>query len=260
MNYNICPECKTENEAKYRYCKNCGAALFSEEETKNNTDYSNFENGGNPNKERDLEYIDGIPADEVACYIGKESRKIMPKILKMEATRSKTSWCWPVAILSGIFGPIGAAIWFLYRRMYKLGIFFLAAAVVCNILVINISGGKDIISESALEEFLYSYNSNDMDAVVDFFKNNINKDAVLGGYIDNTISVVCLIVTGLFGYFWYKNDIVKKIYKYRSVNVDSRYYQMGLMSLGGTSVGAVVLGVLAYTFIPSIIGLVVFSF
>ena len=105
----ICKECKQENEPEYNYCKNCGNKLDSdvkikEENTAQNINYSKY---SNPFGDIGVEEIS---AEELSLFIGKKSNDILPKFQKMELTNSKISWCWPVAILSLIFGPFAGIV------------------------------------------------------------------------------------------------------------------------------------------------------
>ncbi len=137
----ICPDCGTENEEEYSYCKNCGAKLeIAENKTEyqyNNTDSGTY----NPNfadaKSNGffVDTITGIPSDEVCAFVGKKSPDILKKFSKMEVTGSKVSWCWPVAILGLLLGPIGSAIWFFYRKMYKPALILVALGLAVNVAV-----------------------------------------------------------------------------------------------------------------------------
>ena len=132
MDKKICSECGTENENDYIYCKNCGALLTAApkpetvpestaQETVPKTEHSSFrpapapeaaapafkpvppvyntENGNTGYTQSGAPAPDGIPQEEIALFIGKKSVVIKPKFIKMEITNSKTSWCWPAALL-----------------------------------------------------------------------------------------------------------------------------------------------------------------
>ena len=94
MSKNICPLCSTENEAEYKFCKNCGNPFISQEgkaaqntEANNNQEKSTVtENMNNP-QFSDFRY-DGVSAEEMAAFIGKKANDILPKFTKMELTRS----------------------------------------------------------------------------------------------------------------------------------------------------------------------------
>ena len=111
MDKKICPDCGTENEKEYIYCKNCGTPLKSKpsaEEKPQATQFvsSDAVNGEQPKAERQApppygspympygytDYtVDGIPADEVMTFVGKKAADICPKFMRMELTKSKVS-------------------------------------------------------------------------------------------------------------------------------------------------------------------------
>lgn len=275
MDVKICSECGTENEKEYIYCKNCGAPLTSVKKEEaphsaptggfapehNNTaheytDYTSHtqqsENYYNP--PGGVNYtpygaytsygIDGIPAEDVTFFVGKKSAEIMPKFMKMEITRSKTSWCWPAAILGFIFGPMGAALWFLYRKMYKTAIILLAvgalltfttAAMTYDTNSADISGVFDAITSGDLEAF--------SDAINGIGKTQTALD-IAAGAIEDIASLATCIITGIFGFYAYKEHCVKTIRNFRQSIVDQRYYRMGLASLGGVSGGMLAVGII----------------
>ncbi len=242
----ICPECNTENEPQYKYCKNCGKQLVAEKG--NNT----FE-GENTYEPREAYYgaktvVDNIAAvsvEDIEAYVGKKSYKIIPKFSKMELTGSKISWCWPVAILSYLFGPLGAAIWFFYRKMYKTALIFAAIGVALTIGLSFLSGDAASIEEGVTAQ---------LEAGVLDFNKILSADtpqtvkAMLFGFVSNIVNLATTVFCGLFSYRIYKNDVIDKILKYKRRDVDPRYYRMGLAAIGGTSVGMAILGIIIMCF------------
>lgn len=251
----ICSECGTENEPQYIYCKNCGATLVvnnkKDDEEKatvqNNADYnSNNANYGSEHQENQNNYvsIDGIPIEDVQMFVGTKSVNIIPKFLKMEITGCKTSWIWPPAVLGFLFGPIGAAIWFFYRKMYKFAFVFVGIAalvsLITSLLTFNVT---DVYLSTIFNTFL-SGEFNEANAVMEGLPEIENSFAVsLASAIENISNITSCIIVGLFGCGWYKNHCIKKIKEFRMMNPNNNYYRLGLMSLGGTSGGMAALGV-----------------
>lgn len=282
MDKKTCSECGTENENEYIYCKNCGAPLTAPAKPDerpaapvNNVAASdNFTNAqnqtytapdpgyyqntrqsyGNYNPQGGAQYspggvytdygIDGIPAEDVTFFVGKKSAEIMPKFMKMEITRSKTSWCWPTAILGFIFGPMGAALWFLYRKMYKTALVLLAVGAVLTFTTAamtydtnsaDISSVFDAITSGDTEAFI--------DAINDVGKTRTALD-IAAGAIDDIANLATCVITGIFGFYAYKEHCVKTIKGFRENIVDQRYYRMGLASLGGVSGGMLAVGII----------------
>lgn len=279
MDKKICSECGTENERDYTYCKNCGAPLVKAEpeakpefignEAETRSDTGSFDAGAgaytppngvpnyagapySPYNTYTSYAIDGVPAEDVAFFVGKKSAEIMPKFMKMEITRSKVSWCWPAAILGFIFGPLGAAIWFFYRKMYKIALILLAigtvlafttAALTYNAGAQDISGIFDSIAEG------------DADALLDTFRSIESEETaatLLASGLNSIAGLATCVLTGLFGFYAYKNHCVKSIKGFIQNGIDQRYYRMGLASLGGVSGGMLAVGIISMIVIENI--------
>lgn len=256
MNLNICPECGTENEAEYKYCKNCGTALYADIKQKTEdipTSQANVtENTDNsvPQGESgvyiaspDTNYacMDGIPHEDIKMFIGKKSNEIMPKFINMEITGSKTSWCWPVAILGFFFGPMGAAIWFFYRKMYKLAFIFTAIGATLSLITALLTLNTTNAYTDAILSAFTSGNISDLMPPIENIAPTILD--TIASAIENISTVVTAVFAGIFGHYWYKNHCISKIKGFRNMNPDNNYYRLGLMSLGGTSGGMLALGI-----------------
>lgn len=222
----ICPFCKTVNEDEYVYCKNCGNLLESRENTQDsNVNYTTFRSFENENT---LPVIDGVPTEDIAAFVGVKAPVFLRKFVKSEIVGSKTDWNWPVAVLSFFMGPCGAALWFLYRKMYKTGLLLL-------ILGLPILFGPTVINyySGNLSSFLVETASSNISAGV----NSLLLFTFQG------IKLLSAIVLFLFADSWYKSFAVKKI-KVFHASADARYYRFGLSAIGGTSGGALALGII----------------
>ena len=291
MDNKICSECGTENEAKYIYCKNCGAPLvlknekfqkqpenetadkaagapefngYSDANTQpeNNTGADSYgtaqEYGGNQSESSGggnsgfaqgvysaepsgAQYgIDGIPAEDIAFFVGKKAGDILPKFTSMEFSGSKVSWCWPAALLGFFFGPMGAAIWFLYRKMYKIGALLLVLGAALTFFLAALSYNPSAVETDDLFD---AFTSGDVDLLDDLL---IGEETVLSrvaDLIDMATGVACCILSGIFGFYAYKEHCVKAIRNYRMTGIDPRYYRIGLASVGGVSGGMVAVGI-----------------
>ena len=288
----ICSECGTENEKEYVYCKNCGAKSVSEQESradktdygfKNNPNFTHNENfyntpnGENPNfshqgspfvnngynsqyqgfesaEEPQTESIGGIPTDEMALFIGNKANKILPKFAKMELTGTKTSWCWPAAVLGFFFGPMGSALWFFYRKMYRAALILLAvgAALSISLTVFTHSTAAD-----RLNSFFGAFEIKNSPYISENSESKAEAAERLAVDIEKIVNFASCIVTGLFGFYLYKKHAVKKIKGYREYNSDPRYYRLGLTAVGGTSGGMAVLGIAAFMLVQSVSGFII---
>lgn len=271
----ICSNCATENEEKYDYCKNCGTKLqksfeneqedsFSKSEEPNESqnysytgqnnyapppqpDYTNYY--GQSANDTYVETIGGIPYGEVSVFVGKKAPKYMNVFSKMEITGSKTAWHWPTAILSFFMGPLGAALWFFYRKMYKPAIILSAIGVVITSISALIMGP---VASSADELIDIIFNIAQQETIDVQTLNEVTIRSEIANLLSGFVSLGTAIICGLFTHGWYKQHIHNTILKYRSSNVDMRYYQLGLMSIGGTSGGMLALGIAVMFFVENI--------
>ena len=251
MENNICSKCNTENEPHYTYCKNCGNPLQKSHSNDNqNTSYSYnapFQNPASNNI-----HIGGISSEEMSLFIGKKATNIIPKFIKMELTGSKFSWCWPAAILGLFFGPMGAAIWFFYRKMPKIATILSVIGALTTIFASIIQGFinpelSGIIEEALANEDIYAiYNS--------IFSLSV-KDLLLiisSTLISDAVDIATLIICGLFGYNFYKKHCIGKIYSLRMYQQNPQYYNFGLSATGGTSGGLLALGIVILVAVSNI--------
>ena len=270
MKNNICPECKTENEPEYEYCKNCGAPLAKQEEYSveapvppafsAGTDNTVPPCGGNnesPFAQSEPVSIDSNPISHVTAFVGKNSGKIVPKLIGIEKTGAKTSWCWPPFIWGLLLGPVGVMIWFLYRKMYKPACLFGAIAVVTNCaeaVIRNLcDNGTSIIKstlsyiESATENGTFS-----LGRLADIYSSGSSIWITLFNTLSNMLSIACAIIAGIFGLYVYKKHIAKTIDKYKAYKNNPGYVRFGLSAVGGTSAGAAIIGAIIVSVISTI--------
>ena len=263
----ICSECGTENEEKFVYCKNCGKELEPQKFEQNdyNTTSNNQPYGQYGYNDFIIPETEGIPNEEVAAFVGRKAGKIIPKFAKMQATNSKISWCWPVAILSYFFGPVGAAFWYLYRKMYKMATIFFAIAILLSVAVSFVPSslfGEE--RETVSYEEIFDTYENYANGEIDFeeYMNKISyymEDMAITNPISQVTDIIFLVITGLFSYHWYKNKVIKSIKNIKATHTDSKYYYFALAANGGTSGGAVVLGaIIYYAILSAIVGALIF--
>lgn len=269
-NKNICSFCGTENEEEYKYCKNCGSEIVpaanEEKETENvkteefvppqntaensdfnsnNATYTTASSGSNYKRFPNgiiADSISGVSSDEMALFIGKKAYTILPKFSKMELTGSKVSWTWPVAVLGYLFGPLGAAFWFFYRKMYKPAVILSLIGAVLTVITTIMTGSVDINIEVITEAII----NGDVEGYTSALESISAEDtvfSVIAALIENVSSIATCVICGLFGLNIYKNHCAEKIISYRAVQADSRYYKLGLTAIGGVSGGMATLGV-----------------
>ena len=248
MNYNICPECKTPNEPEYQYCKNCGAPVqrhggagpdFAQSGAPNSQNYNQTTpHQADAGTSHNSFLIDGVPEDKLITYIGKNSYKIIGKFIKLESTGSKVCWCWPPFLWGFFLGPIGVMIWFLYRKMYKsgciAGVIGVAFATI-KMIIFNALNFGNIVTDN-YDEFIEN-----------------NSTYVSFSSINMLIKIMVAILAGIFCMYLYKNYVIKSIKNFKPLSNEPGYLTYGLASVGGTSAGAAILGVLAVSVASGVI-------
>ena len=267
MDKNICRRCLTENEPEYTYCKNCGAPLTCEPESQPKNDYYSGQAYTHqhytqqtytqtPPPSQTNEYtaesdtIDGIPMADIATFVGKKSNVIIPKFVRLQILGSKSAWCWPAAIWSFIMGPIGAAFWFIYRKMYKHAIIFALIAIVMSAVTYTVLPPTESVFNVNIEA------ADSVASLYEIFGGSTQLtlvDYVLS-WVNTAVSMVTAIVSGIYGWHWYKQHAVDKIYSYRASNPDNKYYQFALCSMGGTSMGLAILLFFMFSMADTAIG------
>lgn len=248
MNNNICPECKTENEPGYGYCKNCGAPLFANAAAggQNSAGYFNAQSGNTAAPDSDL--IDGNTIGEVITFVSKNPQKIVPKFIKIQKTGSKTAWCWPPFVLGFLFGPIGTAVWFLYRKMYSHAAIFGAIGVVANYIlkVLNYVWSINILAFDPLDRYFDSVSEGAFD--YEGFLSSLTDSKTIITYLVSSaysaLGIACGVIVGIFGIYMYKRHTAKSIGRIKATVTDLSYTKIAIASKGGTSVGAVIVGII----------------
>ena len=269
MNKNICNECGTENEQDYKYCKNCGTPLFEKEEPKappksdfQSNDYIKAQRFGNKYFLYDcVEEFDGVPREDVALFVGRKEYEILPKFCKMEVSDSKVSWCWPAAILGLLFGPVGSALWFFYRKMYKPAVIL---SIIGTVIIILSSLFTVNVDSAVYDNFFENFSNGDYSAAIETLEEYVESEdaettgSIFVGFIESITGLGTAIYCGLYGYYIYKNHCVKKITAFKASLKDTRYYNLGLVSLGGVSGGMLFVGIVIFLTaneIPSVMAL-----
>ena len=180
----------------------------------------------------------------------------MPVFSKLEITGGKTAWHWPCAILSFLFGPIGAALWFFYRKMYKYAVIFLVVSLLYSIGVTAIAAtaikpamleAEKIIAPYA--EYLSNSNAHNMaftDGTVDVTevltaatKYDREIDKIIGkmSFWVITASIIFSALFGLLADCIYRSHVLHNVNRTR----------------GGTSGWSLACGVLVYMLVSNFI-------
>ena len=265
MDKKICPECGTENEQEYIYCKNCGTPLDCKKaEPAENADgrFASDENSQAGNQTAEEKAAEpqsgngyyGAPYTPYASSLYTIA-EITPKFIRMEITRSKVSWCWPAAILGFFFGPMGAALWFMYRKMYKIGTVLLAAGAVLTCVFGAMNYGTDSQTVKSIIDSIAG-GAVSLPNLIDEAARETTVLSVIASALESVTDLASGVLAGIFGLYAYKEYCVKSIINFRSNCQDSRYYKMGLASVGGVSGGMLAVGLVCIVVVNNAVSLV----
>ncbi|MEG0570753.1 MAG: RING finger protein [Oscillospiraceae bacterium] len=210
-----CSRCGTINPVDGLFCQVCGNQLNKKDDSQNTDEkekqsfpnvppFANFEMPYNPfttpfGGVGAQEEIDGLPAKDLAIFVGKSSHYYIPKFKQI--SKDKTSVVnWSAFFFQGGF--------FLYRKMYALGIvyllFTLLLKIPSSILMFNNIGVSLGTAPLAID---------------------MKSMAVLE-LTCSFIAIAVRIVMSLFANKLYKRSCYKKINKIRALNLtQSEYYQ-----------------------------------
>lgn len=253
MDKKICTACGTENEEQYIYCKNCGAALSAKKSEKNYQPNPDFSTNQNDFYSSDS-YINGIPEIEYQLYIGKNHEKFIPKFKKMEFTASKYSWCWAPALLGFVGGPLCAAIWFFYRKIYKPAWLLVVIGTILSIITGALAMNT---TEAYYDALINSFSSGNFDSFLNTLANSSETVTImLANTISDVASMTTAIITGLFTHNIYKNHIRNKIMEYKTMHSNPQHYRLGLTYIGGTSGGMLAVGLILMIGIENVVSII----
>jgi len=183
----------------------------------------------------------------VALFVGRKEYEILPKFCKMEVSDSKVSWCWPASVLGLFLGPIGAALWFFYRKMYKPAVIL---SIVGTVIIILTSFFTATANPEIFDKAADSFKNGDYIGALTTLEEFLESDntetpaSKFADFIESITGLGTSIICGLYGYYIYKKHCIKKINAFKSSVKDSRYYNLGLISLGGVSGGMLFVGII----------------
>ena len=253
MNNKFCRYCGTENNSDYIYCKRCGKPLSNESgnnSTANqgngysngnapygngnpysNAPYGNGYSNGNPYSNAPFftlpETIDGVNTEDVALFLGKDSRKYLAVFANIEAKRS-SGVNLLVLLLSALVSPFFAAFWFMHKRMNKIGLFLflLLSAFQFGYLIATFSVLGEVLSAFTIETLPEEL----MVLMASKLESNSMLSALSSVY--QLVSLLVAIISGLFANKWYKNHAISTIKSITAENEEG--YKRALVQKGGT--------------------------
>lgn len=275
----LCKHCGTENPKEMFYCSNCGAPLYGEDA--NNPNFQQNPDNGQPNPnfnqnqgmppfgvpfgqanpqqmaaafdpmagmKSDEPLVDDITAGEAAKFIGKNTPYYL-RVFSFINRFKKSRFNFTAFILSGVY--------FLYRKMYGLGVLF-------SVLVLGSMVGAAYIT--SLPEWVSIYNSiaqaqSSGSGQILSLNNSFGLSSneflfFISPLIVNAISLIVMIISGLIANKCYFNHSVKKIKKIKSTT-DKDLVNEALETKGGVNLPLAIsigLALLIVNYLPMFFG------
>lgn len=201
----VCKICGNEYPKASPRCNNCGAPNFDK-----NSRFQGFDFYGGVPKTQELG--EGVTAEDATKFVNVNTPRYIPKF----AAGKKVSFNW-IAFLF-------PAPWLFARKMYKsgviAGVLSLIASLFTNVSMENIFAILKLPDNYTQQEFTVKL----MEALP-----NISTSIILMVLLGGAISWAVMLVTGIFGDYWYKNHVIEKVktIKSQSEDVDNDYRKIG---------------------------------
>lgn len=201
----VCKICGNQYPKSSPRCNNCGAPNFDK-----NQHFQGFDFYGGVPKTQELG--EGVTAEDAAKFVNVNTPRYIPKF----SAGKKVSFNW-IAFLF-------PAPWFFARKMYKngfiAGIFSLIASLFTNVSMENIFAILKLPDNYTQQEFALGL----MEALPE-----ISASVLVMMLLGGAISWAVMLITGVFGDYWYKNHVIEKvkIIKAQSEDVDTDYRKKG---------------------------------
>lgn len=240
----ICPNCGANNPPDTLFCPNCGMPRnVKGAETQFTNPYVMF---NDPFKDVS---VDGVSAKDMAEFIQGSSYEYIRKF----SQKKHNGFNWAAFL----FGPL----WFLYRKMYKIGA---ALLVIVAVLEISFSGpiNSFVDSYNDLNERAYYAQT---DAEAEQITRELESLLMSNEAIYAEAFTVCMAVfslcCGIFGNTAYRKYCVKSI-KEAGVSAQEgpqrEFYRiMDLRKKGGVNVFAPIIGILSYEVLMTLVSVLV---
>lgn len=144
----VCPRCAAHNDSQALFCNRCGAPIsqgFGKREGEPHFSQGHFYGSmpfGNPfAAQNENELVDGVEAWKLTSVVKENKMRFLLFFKTLSSRKSKTSFNFGAFL----FGPF----YFLYRKMYGLGIAVMALMLALNIPSIVLSLTNEYLSKIA---------------------------------------------------------------------------------------------------------------
>ena len=245
-----CPECGANCRQNARICRSCGYR-FDDDTAGDFQNAEDFQLGPLHVKRVDMNEVkvDGIPAEEIATYIGASAPAYLAKFIKMDAKKTKVSF----NFIAAIFGPL----WAFMHGLYKIGILLAAVLLATGCLELTKADITKIdnLYESVIEYTAGNLSQEEMEAAINSY--TYDTDSTGGISYARTVIVYSLrafsiVFAGVLGTYFYRKKMVDDVMKSREEANDMETYKSLLRKKGRIKILPVILFMLFYTAIPVI--------
>ncbi len=194
-----CEKCGSKIQKGAMFCTNCGARQTHNMTKKNSVDPRVFVPAPDIKYERSNEKIDDVPLADVACVVGKNADKYIPKFIR----NRKIGWNWS-AFLFGSY-------YFYYRKMTIWGVLVMALNLIAEMVTLTffsapISALTELLSTVSSSQDLMNIYSTD-----EFM--NIANELAPAYIIIIGIMLIIHIFIAIFADYIYKRKVVNIIKK-----------------------------------------------
>lgn len=238
-----CAKCGALNPIDNNFCDNCGEFMRKNHFAFDLEDMGTVQilidpyGGVAPDTD-----IDGVTAQEIALFVGQNSRYYIPKFKELAENKHKICWNWSACAFT-----------FLYFAGRKIKTFAIGIAIVIFALILagnipivmqfgevyaDIASNPEILKDAqARDEFISQYEL-ELPPLY-YFINNIAK----------LVYFVVLLVCGLFADKIYKSYVISKIKKIKEQFTDDATYKAELFKQGGFSTTSVKVALIVYVLV-----------
>ncbi len=223
-----CSRCGTINPINGLFCEVCGNTLNSSEAQQQNFNknmgaqmpgaqpfnpmasmglnpFTTPFGGVNPD-----EIIDDVSVKDLTIFVNQNTPYFIPKFKQHSDNPKSTSFNFAAFIFTGIY--------FLYRKMYALGILFLALTVI-----------------TALPAYIIQFDNLQQTMGMQFFDINIADWMYTANFIFSVLNLLAMFFCGAFANKLYKNHCVKKIKTIEKTYTEHEEYNKQLTKQGSVS-------------------------
>ncbi len=227
-NQTICTMCGNKYDENEKACSVCGAPNLSKMGPK----FITFDFlGGVP---ADMDIGDGVTANEAKMFVGTNTQRYIPKFAGFKIGK-KVSWNWAAFLFP--------CAWFASRKMYAKSILMGTLQIAFTMLLLPFN--------KAISYFDFSEASNYLESskIISENLDSIGVVAIIAAIAGMLLELVLRLVSGLIADISYRKRVINGVKEIKSSAEDlSDSYRR----LGGVSITAALLAIMAVQYLPSI--------